>query len=156
MPQPAGARTSRATGGTRGVAIQLHRLMTIPYRLNAPRFAAESFENEVVVLDVEGGVYYSLEGAAAWLFQSLAAGAPLDHVLAHVPDSQVEDARDIARRLLAETILVPADGPGETVMPPPSGVQPPRMTRFDDLQLLLQIDPVHDVDATGWPNPPAS
>lgn len=25
------------------------------YRINAPRFEAESFENDVVILDVEGG-----------------------------------------------------------------------------------------------------
>jgi hypothetical protein len=126
------------------------------YRVNAPRFAAESFENEVVILDVAGGVYYSLEGVAAWIYQALAAGAATGRVVALCDAAHRDEAGAIVQRLLDESILVPADEAVHEPLPPPAGAVAPRMTRFDDLQMLLQIDPVHDVDATGWPNPASS
>ena len=125
-------------------------------RLNAPRFAAESFENEVVILDVEGGVYYSLEGAAVWIFQALAAGAAPERLIEMCRSLHGDEVVSIVQRLIDETIFVATDAPGHEPLPPPPAAPAPRMTRFDDLQLLLQIDPVHDVDATGWPNPASS
>jgi hypothetical protein len=123
------------------------------YRLNTPRFAAESFDDEVVVLDLDRGVYYSLEGAAAWLYRELAGGASLDRLIEACPASYARQAGEIAQRLVDESVLAATVESGQ---PPAEATPPnasPRMTRYDDLQLLLQIDPVHDVDATGWPNP---
>jgi hypothetical protein len=124
------------------------------YRLNAPRFAAESFDHEVVVLDLEAGLYYSLEGAAAWLYRELAAGTALEQLMDVCPAAYAREAAEVARQLVEESILTAtsAEGraPAETA---PEATSPVRMTRYDDLQLLLQIDPVHDVDATGWPSP---
>jgi hypothetical protein len=124
----------------------------VRHQLNAPRFAAEAFDDEVIVLDLEGGVYYSLEGLAAWMFRELSDGATTSHVLGAIPEGHRESARDVYDRLVAEHVLVGADGEGRAPAAPPAGAAEPRLTRYDDLQLLLQIDPVHDVDATGWPN----
>jgi hypothetical protein len=124
------------------------------YRLNTPRFAAESFDHEVVVLDLEGGLYYSLEGAAAWLYRELAAGTALDGLIAACPPAYARQAAAVAQQLVSESILTATNDEGRApVEPAPEATAPVRMTRYDDLQLLLQLDPVHDVDATGWPNP---
>jgi hypothetical protein len=125
----------------------------VQYRFNAPRFAAETFDTEVIVLDLEGGVYYSVAGLAVWLFHELSAGLPRDVAIALAPDEHRDAARAIVDRLVGDAMLVEAAREAVQPSQPPTPNAPPTMTRYDDLQMLLQIDPVHDVDATGWPNP---
>jgi hypothetical protein len=127
----------------------------VRYRLNAPRFAAERFDHEAIVLDLEGGVYYSLEGLAAWLFHELAGGADRAALLALAPAVHRDAALAVAEQLAREGLIVEDAGSASAPSPPPADATAPQLTRYDDLQLLLQIDPVHDVDASGWPHPPA-
>ena len=32
------------------------------------------------------------------------------------------------------------------------GYEPPILNRYDDLQNLALLDPIHDVEEAGWPN----
>jgi hypothetical protein len=53
-------------------------------------------------------------------------------------------------------IITAADGvTGSATVPFAGGAQkpfdPPRMQKFTDIQELLLVDPVHDVEESGWP-----
>jgi hypothetical protein len=78
---------------------------------------------------------------------------PRDVVMAHTPAEHREAARAVVDRLVGEAMLVEAARETGHSSQPPTPHATPTITRYDDLQMLLQIDPVHDVDATGWPNP---
>ena len=59
---------------------------------------------------------------------------------------------------MSHELIAPSDAP-----PPPDAVKSPSIPRapfhppvlnvFSDMQDLLLLDPIHDVDATGWPMP---
>ena len=63
------------------------------------------------------------------------------------------------REILAENLIVPdatpfpqpstLDNPGPQVHKP---FVPPVLHKYTDMQELLLIDPIHEVDETGWPN----
>jgi hypothetical protein len=63
------------------------------------------------------------------------------------------------QELLAEALVVPgapaAGGAGTVATAVPAARQPyeaPALHKYNDMQDLLLLDPVHDVDETGWPN----
>ena len=126
------------------------------------RIAAEDFSGEVVLIDIEKGVYFSLQGLAVDLWRSFAfprrIEAVLDDFAAHGVDRlTVAGTVDELRRndLLCETTAVAVVGP--TCSPPSTGFAAPIVAVFSDLAELIAIDPVHEVDATaGWPLRPAN
>jgi len=69
----------------------------------------------------------------------------------------VDDAvRDFTARLLEEGLIVPApaDNPGSPLPVPERssvGFSTPTMSVYTDMEDLLLLDPIHDVDETGWP-----
>ena len=137
------------------------------YGVEAPRVVYETFDDEVVVLDLESGSYYSLRATAAWIFRAAAGGASRTAIAAaFAPGPEDRGNGDFADvhaavgafldSLVAEGLLVPR--PGTATSPAgldPSGdagpFTPPRLEKFTDMQDLLLLDPIHDVDETGWP-----
>jgi len=141
-----------------GVATVMH------YRLSpSPNVSARSFGDEIVAANFVRGVYYSLLGPAAQIWDGLIAGAPMDRVVADVsalsdaePAAFAAAANSLVESLLEEGLLV-AGAPGE-VKPwqavaggeGPYGL--PTLERFTDMEDLLLLDPVHDVEEMGWPH----
>lgn len=126
------------------------------------RIAAEEFAGEVVLIDIEKGIYFSLQGAAVDLWRAFAAPrtatAVLDAFTAHGADRQALEAAigDLCRHdLLCET-SVPAEA--DIACSVPAGrFAAPVVAAFSDLAELIAIDPVHEVDAAaGWPLRPAN
>lgn len=138
------------------------------YRPNTPKVISETIDNEVVIINLGTGNYYSLQGSGALVWRGLDQGATLEeieqHVLATFTDaSGVRDALDaFVEQLLGDGLLVAAsdvprsapllDDPSLDGTPAPT-FEPPRLERFTDMQDLILLDPVHDVDAeAGWPS----
>lgn len=142
--------------------------MQQPYRFNDSRAAYEQIEEEVLIIDLETGTYYSLRETAAALWLNAVAGAPGDllaHALiAHYGESNrdliTHDLAAFLDGLLEAGLLVPIeDAPVVAVtwaVPLPATYRAPVVERYDDMQALLLIDPIHDVDMTGWPALPAA
>jgi hypothetical protein len=134
------------------------------YRLSpSPNVSARSFGDEIVAANFVRGVYYSLLGPAAQIWDGLIAGAPLDRVIADVsPLSEAEPAafaaaaKSLVESLVEEGLLVEGV-PGETKpwQAVAGGEGPyglPTLERFTDMEDLLLLDPVHDVEEMGWPH----
>lgn len=134
------------------------------YRISSsPNINARSFGDEVIVANFVTGVYYSLLGSAAQIWDGLMAGVPLDRVVSEIAglsdaehDSFAEAANRLVKDMEAERLIMPADGAAESTwapVPPPSGVYSlPVLERFTDMQDLLLLDPVHEVEDMGWPH----
>ena len=134
------------------------------YALNAPPNVGEIIEGEVMVINLDSGVYYSITGAGAAAWPMLLGGATareIGNALArHYGIDAVTAERDVdafVERLVGEEILRPlADGaaaagvavPEDVATAPYSGFG---FERFEDMQALLVIDPVHEVGDFGWP-----
>jgi hypothetical protein len=140
------------------------------YRLSpSPNVSARSFGDEVIAANFVKGVYYSLPGPAAQIWEGLMAGVPLDRVAREVAAlSSVEPAAFAAasdalvEALLAEGLIVPATdvevGAWSAVPGSDGPYGAPVLERYTDMEDLLLLDPVHDVEDMGWPhvNPAAA
>jgi hypothetical protein len=137
------------------------------HRLNAPDVTFESFESEVLVINLRSGSYYSLRGSAPaiWLQALRGLGsAEIARELAascRIAESQVAPAvTRLIEELTAENLLVPCEGepapPGaeQPAAPLPGEFSEPVFERYTDMQQLLLMDPIHDVDPAGWPKAP--
>lgn len=131
------------------------------YRANEPTVAHERLDDEVVAIHLRTGVYYALSGAGADVWTLVAAGADVETAADHVA-ARYEVGIDAVRihtaqlvdDLVSEDLLV-LDGASafEVPMLPERRTEyaPPELQRYDDMQNLLLIDPIHQVDDTGWP-----
>jgi Coenzyme PQQ synthesis protein D (PqqD) len=139
-------------------------------RVASPNVHSKVFDDEVLVLDMASGMYFSLRGAAMdiWaLVQARATGAEIAGALTERyegPPAAIADATERCLAELAEAGLVAPDpeaGGARAPVPGPAGQEgakrpfpPPEVERFTDMRELLLLDPIHEVDDRGWPNVP--
>jgi hypothetical protein len=142
------------------------------FRINEPSVIYQTFEQEVVAVHLNTGSYHTLPGIAGEAFLLLGpAGSSAQEAavkLAARYDATpllIEQDLDIfISQLLEQKMIVAIEtAPGYVANAAPA--QPkdaeqtpqlapytaPRLESFSDLEGLVLIDPVHDVDTTGWP-----
>ena len=135
------------------------------YALNQPPVVGEVIDGEVMVINLDTGVYYSVTGAGAAVWPMLVGGATRveisDRVARHYNASAASVERDLGMfiaRLADEAILRPrqddvAAGSFDAAEEWPAMTYPGfGFERYDDMQALLVIDPVHEVGDFGWPS----
>jgi Coenzyme PQQ synthesis protein D (PqqD) len=128
-------------------------------KINQPRVNHQCIDGEVVVINLENGSYYSLLDLAARLWELIDAGWSRANLLELVaqtyPGEQTGEATSaFLDELVREGLVSEADEVGKlpiTVALPPAFAAP-RLETFTDLQELLMLDPIHEVDAAGWPH----
>ncbi len=139
------------------------------YRVNGDKVAHQMIDGEVVILNLERGHYYSLIGTAAAIWNGVERGVTLAEVVHDLstrytdPESTIEPAaRTFLGELVAEELVVADSGPASNGQAPygdggkPVATRPfetPTIEKYTDLEALLVLDPIHDVDETGWPTP---
>lgn len=137
------------------------------YRVNQPAVIAEVIDNEAIIVNLDSGAYYSLRGSACLIWEMLARQMPVPTVVqglsqrfAGTPDVLQSGVDALLADLLGEQLLVPADGtkaPAELPTMTGSEDRPsfetPVLEKYTDMAELLLLDPIHDVDAAGWPQP---
>ncbi len=125
-----------------------------------PACADEVLEGEVVVLNVETGVYFSLRGLASELWRDLAAGHRVEK-LARLADDHGYGAERVTAfvcELTRHGLMRPASRPpvaGEPGSAALLKVESPALIFevYEDMQDLILSDPIHDVDeSAGWPH----
>jgi hypothetical protein len=126
------------------------------YQVNSPRVVHETIEDETVIIDTVTGTYFTATGNAARLWQALAGGAePARLAEAWLQQGLAEhDLKSFVESLLHAELVVPRSDDGQAVVLPPLSKEqlPPALVRHDDLQGLIELDPIHEIDtAQGWP-----
>ena len=131
-----------------------------------PRVIFEETDGEVVVVDLVRGIYYYLTGTAAFLWMALHAGQSVGETatrLSEVAEDGDEVSADLERfalSLMREGLLESRDAIADSEFSVPDlqvfvtgAYAPPVIETYSDLQDILLLDPVHDVDDSGWPTP---
>ncbi|MFN2316516.1 MAG: PqqD family protein [Gemmatimonadales bacterium] len=137
-------------------------------RVNSPLVVSQEIEGEAILIHFDSGCYYSANATGSAVLGLIARGlrsTEISETLQSMfPGSSVE-IQDSVTSFLSEAVreglLVPATEGSAGAPEPVSASQQvggpwvaPKLERFDDLQDLLMLDPIHDVDAVGWPVPP--
>jgi len=136
------------------------------FRINAPAVIHERFDDELVAINLDTGVYHSLAGAAADAFQLLSDGASRQELADQLATKYAAPAEFIASALIPffeqlskEALICEVDDgtPAGTLRLDDGQVKvpfkPPTLEAYRDLQSLFLLDPVHEVSEEGWPNP---
>ncbi|MEM1286676.1 MAG: PqqD family protein [Pseudomonadota bacterium] len=139
--------------------------MTQSFRLNTEKFASQSFEDEVIVLDATDGTYYALTGNAPEAWAALIASCPIDVVSSAIAartgaseDQVAADLKVFASAMVAETVLLSNEADATNDAPTDLSQGRPTYEGFvwdkhSDLDELLLLDPIHEVNPEkGWPH----
>jgi hypothetical protein len=136
------------------------------YRVNMPPVIHQTLDGEVIAVNLDTGVYYSLSGVAADVWAAVEAGAgaaeAIDAVSIRYDAPRPVVERELTRfldELREEALIVPDSGAAPLPLPAAADGQAtvpfaePVLHKYTDMQELLLLDPIHDVDEAGWPPP---
>ena len=141
------------------------------FRVNTPMVTHEIIDGEAVIINLDTGNYYSLVETGSLIWTLLDRGASASEVQDLLQQTYQADAADIDRgvhelltQLQQENLVVSVAGAPAVDLTelqqilPSNGHEkpqfnPPLLNKYSDMQELLLLDPIHDVDETGWPKP---
>ncbi len=128
------------------------------YGISSSDIVAESFDGDIVVLDLASGKYFGFSdsGCAAW--EALAAGVAVRELRSATSTLGGAAFDSFLSQLLEHELLTPRDDEagGELTHELRDRIinakEAPEIFMFDDLADLFKADPIHDVEEqTGWP-----
>lgn len=128
------------------------------YRINSPGVIHETIDDEVVIINLDKGHYYSLDGCGAWIWKALVTGMPSTTIAGAFNGEQETIGvaiGELVAELESEGLIVPADAGaaiGE-LEAPTAPFEEVKLQRYSDMEELLLLDPIHEVDEQGWPHP---
>lgn len=141
------------------------------FRINSPKVIHETIDGETVIVNLDSGNYYSLDTVGADIWDAIGKGIAVDYIIEDISsryNGKQEEIDSTIRQfiddLLQEALIsqLKADDAGSNevhnhpVKNTPSDTLPdfkaPSLQKYSDMQDLLLLDPIHEVDDTGWPN----
>jgi hypothetical protein len=137
------------------------------FRLNEPDVSAEDFRSEILAVNLKNGYYHSLRDSAVPIWRLLMEGRSVQTIVQLLTPiyggDQAVLAADVSlfiSELEKGGLIVRDSSPAETpstsapdwLADVPPTYAKPLMETYTEMQDLLLLDPIHDVDATGWPN----
>ena len=121
------------------------------YRINSPKVIHQIFDTEVVIVNLESGNYYSISGSGIDIWRQLAANRARDEILKSF-DANAETVARFLDELAREELVIEAAEElkaGDAARPGP--FVKPALDKFTDMRDLLLLDPIHELDESGWP-----
>lgn len=143
-------------------------MVDLRFRVNTPDVMHETIDGEVIAINLGSGNYYSFRGSGAqiWTLVDDLGALSVEEIVEALalrfasPRSEIESAVTRFVGDLAEEGLVAGAEAEDGARPEPAeqtnGVpkvpfELPRVEKYTDMQDLVLLDPVHQVDDTGWP-----
>ena len=137
--------------------------------LNEPTVIQEIIDGEAIIADLGQGFYYSLDSTGSQVWNAVVSSCTIDSIIDACVANYAGDREEISSgiyrlldRLQEEQLIVPLDGEGnggnteltEGFAASGEAFTAPVLSKYTDMEQLLLLDPIHDVDETGWPNEP--
>ena len=133
------------------------------YLLEPRDVVLETFVDETVAVHLGTGRYFSIDLIGTEIINLLQTGSPLGAIVEHVSARYGADPKlvegavnQFVVQLLDESLVRPApDASSSTPIADDARAEmaftPPTLSVYSDMEDLLLLDPIHDVDETGWP-----
>lgn len=134
---------------------------------HAPNIVHETLDGETIVIHLETGNYYSLTGSGAEIWALLNGAGSASAICAELARRHAcaeDEIKGVVERFIGdlerEGLVERGDAsPNGARADPSDGGGPweaPKLERYDDMRDFLLVDPIHEVDETGWPSPKVS
>jgi len=139
------------------------------FSIKEPNVIQEIIDGEAIIADLGNGFYFSLDDTGTQVWAAMVGGASVNDIIDACAASFSGEREDMAegivnllKHLQDEELIVPRDGEPNTggadlasVITASGGAfVTPVLSKYTDMEQLLLLDPIHDVDETGWPNEP--
>ena len=135
------------------------------HQVNRPRIADENIDGEVIIIDFDSGCYFSTSDMGSLVWDLIDKGVDSDDIVRKVTEHYGDIAQEAAEKAIRhfindlerEGLIVSSENvrnpdPAVNAVPEfPSAFSAPKLEKFTDMQDLLLLDPIHEVDETGWP-----
>ena len=131
-----------------------------------PQAMHETIDGETIVIDLSTGTYYSLRGSGPTIWNAIASGASREAIIDDLENAYEATPGEIAKatdtflsELEAEQLIAKGNGAGPSAGSTPaptetrSAFEAPQLEKYEDMQDIILLDPVHMVDDQGWPHP---
>ena len=139
--------------------------MSLRFRVNSPPVVLETVDEETIIVNLDSGNYYDLNHSGGRVLGALADGADVEAAIDAlataygVERAEVEaPVRTLVEELGAEGIIGESENGasngagGAAATPATRPYEHPALGKYTDMQELLLLDPIHEVDGTGWPH----
>lgn len=142
------------------------------FQINTAKIAQEIIDDEVIIINLDEGSYYSLLNTGVEIWQSIEKGFSGDEIIQDMIDRYDGNTEEITQgiealmdELIAEEIIISganlssekkqfsSENINSKIEQKKIKFEVPKLQKYTDMQDLLTLDPIHDVDETGWPNP---
>jgi len=137
------------------------------FALNEPKVIQEVIDGEAIIADLGRGFYYSLDPIGSQVWDALVNGCSLNEITTELAaqfpperESIEQGIADLLERLLREELIIRRQNSEPVVNRAAellAGIAAtafiaPVLAKYTDMEQLLLLDPIHEVDETGWPN----
>jgi hypothetical protein len=142
----------------------------ILYQIDRSNVVYEMFDNEVVIINLDNGNYYSYDGVGVEIWNQLTKKNSIDNIsqlLSNIyPSVQSDDLKIIINKSIAdlenENLLISSKiknnqerntsvETNQEIRVDNNGIKTPTLQRFTDMQDFLLVDPIHEIDYEKWP-----
>lgn len=136
-------------------------------KVNAPNVVHETIDGETILLDLNTGNYYSLDGPGALIWEYIEKTGNWKKTIeilaagnAAKKDEIAESVTAFVNELVDEKLLIhgASGNPDGDVSEIETGLKQAaasyaalKVNKYSDMQDLLLLDPIHEVDEKGWP-----
>lgn len=138
------------------------------FEVNSPDVVQDTIDGESVIVNLRTGHYYSLEKSGAAMWQMIEKHFSLNEIVQSMHRLYTSDngaIEEAVTQLTAElqkeelirpTQVLPVDlterKEGSVTLEDKESFEFPFLQKYTDMQDILLLDPIHDVDESGWPN----
>lgn len=128
------------------------------FSLNTDVYDIEDFDDEIVLVNIQTGVYFTMAASAPLILRGFMKGLNLSKFLDDLSISSLDlDIKDSVQNFIQTLIQ-------ETIIVENSNIEihssidlntihsSPIYKKFEDMGDLIKLDPIHEVSDLGWPN----
>jgi hypothetical protein len=138
-------------------------MIPMVFSVNNEDISLERLNGETIILNFKTGAYYSTLGAGSDLFWLVSNKVPrrewvqiLETYWSSIPDENNGIKEFIEEAISEGLILESNEGEIKPILLPNdfkrNNWSTPKLLKFNDIQHLLLVDPIHDSSLQGWPN----
>lgn len=128
------------------------------YEISGRDIVSEKFDDDIVVLDLKSGKYFSFTDSGCACWEALSGGVKPELLIQSATNFSSTNLEAFIRKLLEHNLIVVRKSATEAALSAEilqkisTAKELPDIFVFDDLAELFLADPIHDVEEpVGWP-----
>ena len=126
------------------------------YRVKSQAVIYEYLEDEIVLANLETGIYYSIRFTGVPIWMGLMAKEELKTIVFSASEKYQKDCKEqieaFVRHLIEEDLLTEGESQAGFDFQWPEQWSDPCLEKYEEMKNLLALDPIHEVDELGWPS----